>query len=623
MTSLDTRLPVRFRDAALALKKRWRWIVFSAIVCGAAGLAYAATRKPVWESTQATVLRDEAVGELTRQGRFESADALKTAQETVLQVARQRETAAAALADVGPPPAYFRFEPYPNDGEIDAFLEHVSVAAPKGLEFGKSEVMYVTAQAPNSVRASKLVAALCDRTDLHLRQLRRERAGEVIAEMTKTVELAQAELMQATGKLHEVERQVGSDLGELRVLNESGGGESNLRTTLNQIRSEVRQLESDRTAKQELRKILEAAKSEPERFVATPNRLLEAQPALRRLKDGLVDAQLRRAALVGKLNPEHPELLSAIAAEQETKRNVLRELDGAMLGLDDEIRVVQASLDDLMRQQNQVEDRLTKLAGMRADYGNLVAIVNQRSEALQLADKKLSAAKASYEAADTSRLLTTMGPPVPSDGPVGPGKMQIVLAAALLGAFGCAGTIVLVTPLERMRGRRVTDYLPPHLRPADRNTGRRGADRIADPSQLVVLSQAAQPTVSATNVATTPPSEDEPVRGRRSTDVPEPYKGPDRRVADRRHETVEPSIADASEAPVASSHESPVETANAAPRTSRETIALPSSAADTRIETDDGADEEGESSIVGNLRRQIDLLRQSTVRFEGFDESRR
>src|SRR5687767_11918199 len=103
MSSLETRLPIRFRDAALALKKRWRWIAFSAVACGAVGLAYAASRKPAWESTQAAVLRDEAIGELTRQGRFESADALKTAQETVLQVARQRETVAAALADVGPP----------------------------------------------------------------------------------------------------------------------------------------------------------------------------------------------------------------------------------------------------------------------------------------------------------------------------------------------------------------------------------------------------------------------------------------------------------------------------------------------------------------------------------------
>lgn len=579
MSALDTRLPIRFRDALLALKKRWRWIAVSAVVCGAVGLAYAASRKPVWESTQATVLRDEAIGELTRQGRFESADALKTAQETVLQVARQRETAAAALADVGPPPAYFRFDEFPNAGEIDAFLEDLNVAAPKGLEFGKSEVMYVTAQAPNAVRASKLVEALCDRIDLHLRELRRERSGEVIAEMKKTVELAQSELREATENLHDVERQVGSDLGELRVLNETGGGESNLRTTLNQIRAEVRQLESDRTAKEELRKILEAAKTDPERFVATPNRLLEAQPALRRLKEGLVDAQLRRAALVGKLNPEHPELLSAIAAESETRRNVLRELDGAIRGLDDEIQVVQASLDDLKTQEAEVDGRLSRLAGMRADYANLVAIVRQRNESLQLADKKLSDAKASYAAASSARLLTTMGPPVPSDGPIGPGKMQIVLAASLLGALGCAGAIVLTMPLERLRGRRFTDYLPPHLRPAERNTGRRDVDRVADPAQLAILSQA-----SPANVVAEAPKEEEPVRrGRRATDLPEPYAGPDRRAGERRRTAVEEEVA-----------EEPEE------------LSQPTS----------DSDEEGESSMVDNLRRQIDLLRESTVRFE-------
>lgn len=607
MSSLETRLPIRVRDAALALKKRWRWIAVSAVVCGAVGLAYAASRKPVWESTQATVLRDEAIGELTRQGRFESADALKTAQETVLQVARQRETVAAALADVGPPPAYFRFDEFPTPDEVDAFLEEVSLSAPKGLEFGKSEVMYVTAQAPNAVRASKLVEALCEHIDLDLRELRRERASEVIAEMEKTVELAKSELQAATEDLHDVERQVGSDLGELRVLNETGGGESNLRTTLNQIRAEVRQLESDRTAKEELRKILEAAKTDPERFVATPNRLLEAQPALRRLKEGLVDAQLRRAALVGKLNPEHPELLSAIAAESETRRNVLRELDGAMLGLDDEIRVVQASLNDLQRQQTEVEGRLSRLAGMRADYANLVAIVRQRSESLQLAAKKLSDAKASYAAANSARLLTTMGPPVPSDGPIGPGKMQIVLAASLLGALGCAGAVLLTMPLERLRGRRITDYLPPHLRPSDRNTGRRDVDRVADPAQLAILSQA-----SPANAIPEVPKGEAPVgRGRRATDIPEPYTGPDRRIEDRRRTAVEQELEGSNE-------QDPAPVGTPSDPTGEETSPPTSNGRQTN-----DSDDEGESSMVDNLRRQIDLLRESTVRFERAGNNRR
>jgi hypothetical protein len=216
---------------------------------------------------------------------------------------------------------------------------------------------------------------------------------------------------------------------------------------------------------------------------------------------------------------------------------------------------------------------------MRADYANLVAIVRQRNESLQLADKKLSDAKASYAAASSARLLTTMGPPVPSDGPIGPGKMQIVLAASLLGALGCAGVVLLTMPLERLRGRRFSDYLPPHLRPAERNTGRRDVDRVADPAQLAILSQA----FPANAVAEAPKEEEPARRGRRATDLPEPYAGPDRRTGERRRTAVEEEIA-----------EEPEE------------LSQPTS----------DSDDEGESSMVDNLRRQIDLLRESTVRFE-------
>lgn len=609
MNSPQTRLPFRFQDATLALKKRWRWIAVSAVLSGAVGLAYAASLPPVWESTQATVLRDEAIGDLARQGRFESADALKTAQETVLQVARQRETLAAALAEVGPPPAYLRFEPFPTDGEVEAFADEVTVSPPKGLEFGKSEVIYVTVQAANAIRASKLVRALCDRIDLDLRELRRERASEIIAEMTRTRELASSELAEATGKLNRVEQEVGSDLGELRVLNELGGGESNLRTSLNQIRAEIRQVEADRTAKEELRRILESAKSNPEVFAATPAKLLESQPALTRLKEGLVDAQLRRATLVGRLNPEHPELLAAVAAEKETRRNVLGELDGAILGLANETRVVQASLDDLRRQEGEVEGRLSKLASMRADYGNLVAIVRQRGEALQLADKKLSDAKASYAAASSARLLTTMGPPSPSDGPVGLGKTKTAFAAALLGAFACAGVIVLATPLERVRGRRATDYLPPHLRPAERNTGRRGADRTIDPVQVAALS----PTQTSHAAPTSTPSESSS-RGRRAADhAAGPYAGPDRRVGDRR-QTPAPAV----EEKLAPITDAPNEAATIVePKAEKlEPIAAP------LVSVDDG-ETCATSSLLDNLRKQIDLLRESTVIVDRKEEARR
>ena len=46
--------------------------------------------------------------------------------------------------------------------------------------------------------------------------------------------------------------------------------------------------------------LLKQAEADPTALVAAPCRLLDSQPALRRLKDGLVDSQLRTANLQGR-----------------------------------------------------------------------------------------------------------------------------------------------------------------------------------------------------------------------------------------------------------------------------------------------------------------------------------
>ena len=70
-------------------------------------------------------------------------------------------------------------------------------------------------------------------------------------------------------------------------------------------------------ANRQLLALLEQAQADPTRLMAAPTRLLDSQPALRRLKDGLVDAQLRTATLQGRMSAEHPEVISAKEAETQ------------------------------------------------------------------------------------------------------------------------------------------------------------------------------------------------------------------------------------------------------------------------------------------------------------------
>ena len=164
----------------------------------------------------------------------------------------------------------------------------------------------------------------------NLQELRNKRTGGVIEELSKSQQLAQIDLAAATKKLEDLEAEIGSDLHEVRILNQSGTGESNLRTSLTQIKNDLRTAKASYEEKVEQLKHLQTAREDASQVTAMPNRLLESQPALKRLKDGLIDAQLRTAELSGNMSKDHPKVKAAIEAEREVLGDLKAELGVAV-----------------------------------------------------------------------------------------------------------------------------------------------------------------------------------------------------------------------------------------------------------------------------------------------------
>jgi polysaccharide biosynthesis transport protein len=431
----------------------WLWVA-PTVAFGLLAAAYVLVRPARWEAEQSLVVRDERGGNLSRQGRFDNPDAMKSALETVQEIARSRSVVAAALREIGPPPGARQPEQWPAPADIESAQASIAVQAPKGAEFGKTEVVRLITNANTRQRAIDFNQAVCQQLDLRLRELREAKAQSMIDEQTKAVDLARADLDRATRKLQAMERQVGPDLGELRTLNDKGAGESNLRSSLNQIKNELRQARATIEANEQLLRHLHDARSNPEGLVATPNRLLESQPALRRLKDGLVDAQLRTADTLSKLNEQHPLAQAAIAAEDQVRRDLHAELAGAIQGVSSELEVVRAQTAALEAQLADVTGRLDRLAGLRAGYANLADEVQQRSQVLERANQDLADARASLAAARSVSLITPVDGPETPDRPSGPGRTSIVLAAATGGLMAGLGLVFLATPMGSNLGRR-------------------------------------------------------------------------------------------------------------------------------------------------------------------------
>ncbi len=462
---------IRPRDVTRAIARQPWQIIAPTLIAVVLALAYALLRPTTWEASQALVVRDEAGDRLTRPGKFTHTDEMKTSQETILELARSRGVLSRALTEVGPPAAN-RGTEWPGEQDLEALQANVKVTPPKGAEFGKTEVFYLKVQDESHERAVLLTRAICRHLQDRFAELREAKARSTVDELSKSASLANDALASATRALANLEQRVGSDLAELRMLNELPSGDSDLRRTAIELEKELRAYRAIQTENEEFLKLLKAAQVDPDMLLASPSVLLKSQPALGRLKDGLVDAQLRTGQALGTMWDEHPLAKGAHAAEAAIRQQLHDEIAVAVRGIEADLRVNGDRIRDLENQSAAIHGRLGRLAAVRAEYANLVTATKHRTESLKAVEHDLAEAQASQAAARATSLINLIDSPDAGTRPLGPGRTTIVLAG-LGGGLLIGLTIVFLTirpsgqthfEQPRVAARRVSEF-------ADRATG--------------------------------------------------------------------------------------------------------------------------------------------------------
>ncbi|MFO0897774.1 MAG: Wzz/FepE/Etk N-terminal domain-containing protein [Pirellulales bacterium] len=436
-------------DLGQHLVRHWRTILITTVAMVALAVTFALLRQPTWRATQALIVRAEASTSAERAGKFRDADDMKTVQETILQLATSRAVLDRALREVGPAPGKTRAANFPNEQDIDDLRGAVAVKPPKGAEFGKTELFYVSVGDRSRERAIQLAAAVSRALQHRYAELLETKAQGMIQELERAVAVAEGDLAKAAGQLGALEASVGPDLAELRILNDSPAGSSDLRQRLIAIENEQRQAKNEMRQAEELYALLQSAQADPEMLLATPSRLIESQPGLKRLKEGLIDAQLRSAALLGSVSKEHPRAQAAVRAEAEVRGNLHSELGTALRGAQAEIRLAQARIAALEDQLGDTKQRLEKLAGLRANYASLAAANTNALQLVEKARRDLTEARSSQIAAHTAGMLSPVDQPETGPRPIGPGKTMIALAGLVGGLASGIGLVLLLTPLPK------------------------------------------------------------------------------------------------------------------------------------------------------------------------------
>ncbi len=415
----------------LLIVYRKRWII-PTLICGVLATAYAVFMPRYWEASQALVVRGEVSNSSSnRPGKFADLYEMRTFQETILELAKSRQVLAQtlkAVADEGVGD--------PSIRKIESFRRKVDMRPPGGAEFGKTEVFYLTVKDRDPQRAKRLVDVLRNQLDARLGQLRDDRSQGLILELEKQVELVSKAHAVETSKLVAFESEIGSDLGELRMLHSANSGQSDLRQFAVSLKQASQVQETRVRESENLLEVLHAAQEDPEQLVAMPSTLLASQPTLRRLKDGLVDAQLRAARLGGTRTPDHPQVRASMESVQQIRKDLHRELQVAVQGVEIELGLNRDRYSTLHSQFQGVQGRLGNLAQRRVAYSTRVSAVESSQTMLDQAQKQLSEVRAGQVAALSSSLVSPIDGPQVGSSPVGLRRAAVVV-------LGCFGGLVL------------------------------------------------------------------------------------------------------------------------------------------------------------------------------------
>jgi uncharacterized protein involved in exopolysaccharide biosynthesis len=399
-------------------------------------VAYAVLGPKQWRASQVFHLRDEMIGQNYRPGHFSSLDDMKTAQETILEIARNPTVLRPTLTHLegGVPP---------SAADIEDAQGAVQISSSNGEELGKTELIRLSVVDKTPERAKLFCQTLTDNMEAELRNVRFNRASSMVAELERAVDAAKGTLSETARQIEVFELNLGPDLTDLRNLIEPTSGDNLLYRNLNQIEAELRaaQLTLDSVVTQ--RRLLREALDDVNAIVATPNELLNWQPALRRLKDGLVDAQLKLATLRGDYRDNHPKVAAAIDAVESIERELLRELDLSVRGLSDQIEIYETNLARLTGLRNDATDRLRRLSEQRVIYDQLNEEYKRRDQTLRDAQAAVSQAESIRQAAEHVDLLTRVNNVQVASRPEGPSKKTVVGATTILGFFMGLGLVML------------------------------------------------------------------------------------------------------------------------------------------------------------------------------------
>lgn len=400
-----------------------------------------------YTARQSLILRDDLLGDAYKPSRFESQESLQSAQETILEIARKPQVVSAVLQQLGPVRSLFSFGggDYPSAETIEDVQGNISLSAPNGAEFGKTEAVVLSVKTVDADRSSKFVTVLLDEIDAKLSEVRSLRLASMRNELSQAGENAMKSLNDSSQRLQELEKSFGAGITTIRGLNDpQGSGGFDLK--LNQIRLEQRQAAAQLSSARQQRQLLTQAQQNGGAEFVTSNELLELQPALQGIMTNLSTAMAQLAIDQGRYTSLHPQLRRSQRAVKQQKQQLFDSIGTTIKGLDSQIETLTALEQRLGDSVVQLETRLQKLTEQRVPYATLEEEVKKKSEVYNDVQGQLAQVQSYANATSKVAMLTRVDEPQVSSRPDQIGAFNAGAIGAAIGLMLGLGLVALMAP---------------------------------------------------------------------------------------------------------------------------------------------------------------------------------
>lgn len=432
-------------------RKLW---LFPAIVGLVLATGYAFFLKgESWTARQTMIIRDDLLGQNFKPGSFLSEEAMKSAQETVLETARRPEVIRATLEKLGPSrKSLFGLggvpASWPSDKTIEEMRGEISFESANGGEFGKSEVIVLAAKASNADRSVQLLSILTEEIDRKLAEIRADRFSSMEAELEATCASALKSTRELTNRVTQMEASMGQDVSIIRSISgpETGGSPSAFDTQQSEIDSERRAAIRRLAAARAFKRTLERAQRSPDTDLPTSAEMLASQPSLAGLVENLAKARQALSIAESKYTARHGSVENGKNQVESMKRQIKEAIGPAIKGVENQIAMFQEQVDTAESQLGLNNQKLQGVGGQRGAWMTLQKQLQKRTDDFTEATTKLAQVRSRKDASGSIQLLTKIGEPWVGTKADGMGKRAMSLIGGIGGLFIGLGLVMIVAP---------------------------------------------------------------------------------------------------------------------------------------------------------------------------------